>query len=309
MGTSDFAIPSLEALDKSKHQVVAVVTVPDKRAGRGRKLTPSHINNSAMNFEYPIFQPEDLSNPTFIENIKDCYADLFVVVAFRILPKILFSIPKYGSINMHPSLLPQYRGAAPIQRAIMNGETKTGITTFQISKKVDAGNILLQKEYPISINDTTGNLWKRFSVEGAKMIVETLDRIEAKEISEIIQITNTSLKAPKIQKEDCQIDWKDNATVIHNKIRALDPKPGAYTLLNGNKVKLFQSISLTNNNFKEELQLKPGEIKCYNEHLLIGTGDGIVKIEEIQFEGKRRLTLREFLLGYSKIGGETFDNK
>ncbi len=309
MGTSDFAVPSLEALDKSIHQVVAVVTVPDKPAGRGQKLTSSPIKLLAENLKYPVFQPVSLNDREFLDNIKDCFADIFVVVAFRILPEILFSIPKFGSINLHPSLLPLYRGAAPIQRAIMNCETKTGLTTFKITKRVDAGNILLQEHVLISENDTTQDLWMKCSNNGAKLLIKTIDGLMNSTLTPIKQKNEISTTAPKIKKEDCKINWTKSAIDIHNQIRALSPKPGSFTKLKSRVVKLFNS-SLSLCEYPAELsKLKPGEIRIYNHHLIIGTGFGLIKINEIQLEGKKRMPIKEYLLGNPQIGGETFDNE
>ncbi|MFQ6610388.1 MAG: methionyl-tRNA formyltransferase, partial [Fidelibacterota bacterium] len=198
MGTPDFAVPSLHAIHESRHQLVAVVTIPDKASGRGLKLQPSMVKTAALTLGYPVLQPESLSSDEFLSQVRDCYPDIIVVVAFQILPKSVFEIPKYGAVNIHASLLPKYRGAAPIQRAILAGENETGVSTFQITKKVDTGSILLQRKIEIGKNETCGELWERLSKLGAEIIVPTLDGILENKIIPVKQDNALATSAKKI---------------------------------------------------------------------------------------------------------------
>ena len=219
-GTPYFAIPSLKALHKSTHEICAVVTVPDKRYGRGLKKTSSPIKQSAEELNYSIYQPHDLKEPDFLSIMDKIGADIFVVVAYRILPDLLISIPREGAINIHASLLPKYRGAAPIHRAILNGETETGVTAFKIQKEIDTGDILLQENYKLNKNISTGEAYDDLASIGAKLIVTTLDRLDKNQLIPMPQDHTSATSAPKITPDECLIDWHKSTEIIHNQIRA-----------------------------------------------------------------------------------------
>ena len=231
-GTPDFARASLEAIHTSAHEVVGVVTVADKASGRGQKVHQSPVKTYAVEHDLPLFQPEKLRNEEFLSQIQSLNADIFVVVAFRMMPKVLFSMPRLGTFNLHASLLPDYRGAAPINYAVINGETKSGVTTFFINEKIDEGNILLQAETKISPEDNAGTLHDRLMEIGAKLVVETLDGLAEGKLTEIPQNQKENPKtAYKIFKEDTKIDWEKEVEVIHNFIRGMSPYPAAFTVL------------------------------------------------------------------------------
>ncbi len=303
-GTPDFAIPSLYALHKSRHKILAVVTIPDKPAGRGLKERSSPIKQAAEDFDYPIHQPSDLNDPDFLSIINNISADLFVVVAYRILPEKLISIPSEGAINTHASLLPKYRGAAPINHALLNGENETGVTTFKIQKKVDAGDILLQKHFKLNKNITAGEVYENLAKLGAELIVATLDQINNNKVFPIQQNHLIASSAPKISSDDCLINWNNSSERIHNQIRAFSPQPGAYTFFQNKRVKLFNSKIKLND---LPPVLYPGEIHYKNFCIYVGTGSGIIYISEIQLEGKKRLPVSQFIRGFPKITGNYFE--
>lgn len=292
MGTPDFSVPSLNALVRSKHKVSAVVTTADKERGRGQKITFTPVKQCAIENSIPLLQPEKLKDEKFISELKSYQADLFVVVAFRILPREVFSIPSKGSFNLHGSLLPKYRGAAPIQRALINGETETGLTTFMLADKVDTGNILLQKKIVIHSGDNFESLHDRMSIKGAELVLQTVDKIEAGNYELIKQDDSLASPAPKITKEICLIDWNKSAEEIHNLVRGLSPHPAAYFIHNSKVVKIYKSEIVTN------LSLKPSEFHQTKTELYIGCGKDTLRILEIQQEGKKRMSVEEFLRGF-----------
>lgn len=300
-GTPDFAVPSLQSLHASPHEVLSVVTNPDKKSGRGLKLNSSPVKKTGESLGLDIIQPDDLKDENFISYLKQINPDIYVVVAFKILPEMLLTLPVAGAINLHASLLPKYRGAAPINHAILNGETQTGLTTFQLKKKVDTGNILLQKTIPISRTATVGDLYYQLSQMGGDILIDTLNGIEKKSITPQPQNEIYTSSAPKISAKDALIDWKNSAIEIHNRIRAFTPKPGAFTFYNNKRIKLFNS-EIENT----ESSLIPGEIRYENTNLIIGTGEGSVLIKEIQMEGKKRLPVSQFIAGNQHIIGEYF---
>ncbi|MDP6570796.1 MAG: methionyl-tRNA formyltransferase [Candidatus Marinimicrobia bacterium] len=300
-GTPDFAVPSLQSLHASPHEVLSVVTNPDKKSGRGLKLNSSPVKKTGESLGLDIIQPDDLKDENFISYLKQINPDIYVVVAFKILPEMLLTLPVAGAINLHASLLPKYRGAAPINHAILNGETQTGLTTFQLKKKVDTGNILLQKTIPISRTATVGDLYYQLSQMGGDILIDTLNGIEKKSITPQPQNEIYTSSAPKISAKDALIDWKNSAIAIHNRIRAFTPKPGAFTFYNNKRIKLFNS-EIENT----ESSLIPGEIRYENTNLIIGTGEGSVLIKEIQMEGKKRLPVSQFIAGNQHIIGEYF---
>ena len=302
-GTPDFARASLEAIHTSAHEVVGVVTVADKASGRGQKVHQSPVKTYAVEHDLPLFQPEKLRNEEFLSQIQSLNADIFVVVAFRMMPKVLFSMPRLGTFNLHASLLPDYRGAAPINYAVINGETKSGVTTFFINEKIDEGNILLQAETEISPEDNAGTLHDRLMEIGAKLVVETLDGLAEGKLTEIPQNQKKNPKtAYKIFKEDTKIDWEKEVEVIHNFIRGMSPYPAAFTVLEvgGEQkiLKIFKGKFQKIEHSKEcgEIEISKNEFKIYAEN-------GVYFPEELQLEGKKRMNLKDFLNGFHSFDG------
>ncbi len=302
MGTPEFALPSLETLHNSSHKLVSVVTVPDKPVGRGRKVQASPVKRLALDYGLPVLQPADLKAPKFLEELQKLEADLFVVVAFRILPPEVFELPPKGTINLHASLLPKYRGAAPINWAIINGETETGLTTFFIQEKVDTGEIIFQKKVSIGEDETAGELHDRLARLGGEVVLETVDLIEEGKAQPSHQEGEVT-KAPKITKELCQINWKQSNRAIRNLIRGLSPNPGAYTFLNGKILKVLDSKPVDDT--KDGRQ--PGKIVNVDSKagfIEVAAGKGHLRVTEVQSEGKRRMSASEFLRGHSLREGE-----
>lgn len=306
MGTPEFAVESLDAIIKSHHEVVGVVTVPDKPAGRGKKIQFSAVKNYALENNLILLQPDKLKNPDFQEKLKKLNADVFVVVAFRMLPKEVWAMPKYGTFNLHASLLPQYRGAAPINWAIINGETESGATTFFIDEKIDTGEIIANKKTEIKPDDLAGDLHDKLMVMGATLVVETLNEIAKGDIITKKQRldSDTELKdAPKIFKNDCKIDWNLPALKIHNLIRGLSPYPAAFTGIQFEdgkiiNLKIFQSKIISGTNSS----LQPGEIHTDGSNFLhVKCGDSLVSLVSVQAEGKKRMTIEGFLNGFRHI--------
>lgn len=294
-GTPDFAVTSLSKIFESHHKVEAVVTAPDKERGRGRKVSVTPVKEFALSKNIPVLQPEKLKEEKFIEQLKQIEADLFVIVAFRILPKEVFTLPKYGSINLHGSLLPRYRGAAPIQWAIINGEKETGVTTFFLKEKVDTGDMILQKKIVIEPEDNFESLHDKMKDVGAEVLIKTISLIERGEVDEHPQNDSLASPAPKITKEICKIDWTKSAEQINNLIRGLSPIPAAFFEINGKLYKVYRS-AITN-----EPNLKIGEVKETKKEIFIGCGEGTLQLLEIQPEGRKRMTADAFLRGYSLL--------
>ena len=300
MGTPAFAVASLSALLQAKMNVVGVVTAPDKPAGRGRQLQQSAVKQFAIAHNLPILQPEKLKSPAFFEALHQWKPDLQVVVAFRMLPETIWSLPRMGTLNVHGSLLPQYRGAAPINWAIINGEKETGVTTFQLQHAIDTGAILLQDRIPIGPNSTAGEIHDTMMEVGAQLLVKTLHGLFDYQIQSVPQeqvIGNNTVKhAPKIFTKDCEIDWEKDATTIHNLIRGLAPYPGAITKIDGKIVKLF-TTRIMHTTPKEA----PG---CFvtdgKNGAKIACKDGYIELLDIQWEGKKRMPITDFLRGYRK---------
>lgn len=296
MGTPDFSIPSLKVLIESKHKVIAVVTQPDKERGRGQKVSFTPVKQFAIENNISVYQPEKLkSNLEFVKQMKNLNPDLFVVVAFRILPKEVFEIPKFGSFNLHGSYLPKYRGAAPIQWALINGETETGLTTFKLAEKVDTGNIYLQQKLKILPEDNFESLHDRMSLIGAELVLKTVQLIESGDYQLQQQDDSLASPAPKITKEICLIDFNRSAEEIHNLVRGLSPHPVAYFIHSSKVIKIYKSEIV------KVLNLKPGEIQQTKTELTIGCGKDALRILEIQLEGKKRMRIEEFLRGFSFI--------
>ncbi|MBY0432616.1 MAG: methionyl-tRNA formyltransferase [Cyclobacteriaceae bacterium] len=291
MGTPEFAVPSLEILIENKFHVVAVITAPDKPQGRGQKLMPSPVKACALKHNIPVLQPLNLKSPAFAEELKSYNANLQVVVAFRMLPEVVWSMPTLGTFNLHASLLPQYRGAAPINWAIINGEKETGVTTFFLKHEIDTGSIIFQEEEAIHENDTAGTLYERLMKKGAQLVLKTVRAIEAGNYPNQPQPESITIKhAPKIYKETCEIKWDRPSHDVRNFIRGLSPFPGAWTILNEKFFKIFNVSPLA---WKGD---GPWETD-HKSYLYVRTSDGWVSIEELQPEGKRRMTTAEFFRG------------
>ena len=298
LGTPEFAKTSLEAIHQSHHEVVGVVTVADKASGRGQKINQSPVKVFAAEKHLLVFQPEKLRNPEFLEELRKLDADVFVVVAFRMMPKVLFEMPKMGTFNLHASLLPDYRGAAPINYAIINEEEKSGATTFFINEKIDEGNILLQEELTILPDENAGSLHDRLMAMGAQLVVKTLDGLAENSIVEKPQPHVEHPKnAFKIFKEDTRIDWTKNAKEIHQFILGMSPYPAAFTTLNvGEEVK---GLKIFGGRFEISEHGKPsGSLDISKNEFKIYTADGIYFPEELQLEGKKRMNIKDFLNGF-----------
>lgn len=307
MGTPDFAVASLRALVENGYNVVGVITAADKPAGRGKKLAESAVKKYAFEQRLKVLQPEKLKNPDFIAELKEFKADLQVVVAFRMLPEIVWNMPKFGTFNLHGSLLPQYRGAAPLNWAVINGETKTGVTTFLLDKEIDTGKILFKKEIEIGENDTVGDIHDRLMGIGANLVLETVDAIADNKIQPIPQenlIAEGEIKhAPKIFREDCKIDWNKNAGEIRNLIRGLSPFPAAWSnLINRETGAEIQTKIYFARTVSVEKSGNPGIIETDGKNYLnVACKNGWLQITDLQISGKKRMKTEDFLRGFQQI--------
>lgn len=296
MGSPDFAIPSLEKLHQSGHEIVSVVSNVDKRRGRRSKPTPTVVKKKALELGLPVIEVEDLNDPEFYQQLKILNADLFVVVAFRILPTKILDLPAKGSINLHASLLPKYRGAAPIHWAIINGETKTGCTIFFLKEDVDTGQIIKQKKTEIGPNETTGDLYNRLKTMGSEILLKAVDEIEEGSAQTISQNHSKATAAPKLFTEDCKIDFQKPAQVVHNKIRGLSPFPTAWATLDDLKFNIYRS------EIGPDKKLAPGRLEMNDDDLLVGCKSGTLVLKEVQLEGKQRMNGKDFMNGYNGSG-------
>jgi methionyl-tRNA formyltransferase len=296
MGTPEFAVPSLEILIEKGWNVVAVITAPDKPKGRGQKLIPSPVKACAVKHGIPVLQPTNLKSPDFLKELKNYEADVQVVVAFRMLPESVWAMPSLGTFNLHASLLPDYRGAAPINWAIINGEKETGVTTFFLKHEIDTGSVIFQEKEPIYPEDNVGTLYGRLMVKGANLVLKTIEALAKGNLLPKIQDESLAKNhAPKLFKETCEIDWGKSAESIHNMVRGLSPYPAAWTVFEGKNCKVF----VTEIDEKNYSGLKPGDFFSDGKtHLTFQTGKGSLKILELQLEGKKRLEIGEFLRGY-----------
>jgi len=297
MGTPEFALASLGSLMQSQHRIVGVVTAPGKPAGRGRKMRYSAIKEYALSHELPLLQPTKLRDPDFVQALNNLEADLIVVVAFRMLPEIVWAMPSMGTINLHASLLPDYRGAAPINWAVINGEVESGVTTFFINEHIDTGAILLQERVPIDPEDSAGDLHDKLMIIGAHVLKKTVDMIAEDEAVAVPQDdTAMQHKAPKLTPDNCRIDWTANAESIYNHIRGLSPYPGAWCeMCNGDVVshlKVYQSAYQL-----EEHTLDPGRLIKSGNELKVAVSDGFISLLEIQLPGKRKLAIERLIHG------------
>ncbi len=289
-GTPEFAIPSLQILMNSSHSVEAVVTAPDKERGRGKKLSYTPVKQFAVDNDIKVLQPDKLKDENFIRAIR---GDLFVVVAYRILPPEVYSLPPKGAFNLHGSLLPKYRGAAPMQWALINGEKKTGLTTFFLEDKVDTGNIILQEEMFIEDEDDFGTLHDKMMIKGAGLVLQTVELIEKGEVKTSQQNDSLASPAPKITKEICQINWNKSAVEVHNLVRGLSPHPCAFFIYNEKSYKVYKT------SIKDSPLLTAGRLLQTKKEIFFGTSQGTIQILEIHPEGRKRMTTEEFLRGYS----------
>lgn len=301
MGTPVFAVPSLEILIRHNYHLGAVVTAPDKPRGRGQELSPTPVKALALRHGLPLLQPDSLKDPLFAERIRSIAPDVIVIVAFRILPKEIFTIPRLGAFNLHASLLPKYRGAAPINWAIINGEKETGVTTFFLQETVDTGSILLQARIPISDDDDAGSVHDKLAEIGAEIVLHTIRLIEQGKAVPRKQDDSLATPAPKIFKDDCRIDWSQPAEKIRNRIRGLSPYPAAFTTYNGKVIKLFKSRVRN-----EQSTAMPGTLQVTERTLSVTTSDFWLAIEELQLEGRKRMGVEEFLRGYTITSGGRF---
>ena len=301
-GTPEFAVESLHALVDNGYDVAAVVTMPDKTGGRGHKIIESDVKKYAVEQGLPVLQPEKLRDPEFIATLKDINADLFIVIAFRMMPEVVWGMPRLGTFNLHGSLLPKYRGAAPINRAIMNGETKTGVTTFFLNHEIDMGDIIDSRSIQIGENENVGSVYDRLMHLGADMVIETVKNIENGTLQSKPQPEGEFIPAPKIFKEDCRIDWHRSARDVHNQVRGLSPYPAAFTTMTDaadkkQDIKVFETRIAPD----RETLINPGQVLIDGKRLFAATSDGIVEILEVQPSGKKRMPASAFLLGYHPL--------
>jgi methionyl-tRNA formyltransferase len=295
MGTPEFAVASLETLVEHKLNIVGVITAPDKPQGRGQKIVYSPVKECALKHNIPVLQPLNLKAPEFLEELKSYNANLQIVVAFRMLPEVVWAMPALGTFNLHASLLPQYRGAAPINWAIINGEKETGVTTFFLKHEIDTGSIIFQEKEPITENDTVGTLYERLMVKGARLVLKTVNAIQEGNYPSIPQQQHVEIKhAPKIFKETCEINWNQSCDHVINFVRGLSPYPGAWSVIAGKTFKIYQVSIVKEGNENKA----PGEVHTDNKNYLhIKTKDIWVSIEELQPEGKKRMTIQDFFRG------------
>lgn len=296
MGTPEFAVPSLEILIQNGYRVVAVVTAADKPAGRGQKLTPSPVKECALRHQLPVLQPVNLKSPAFLDELKSYQANLQVVVAFRMLPEVVWSMPALGTFNLHGSLLPDYRGAAPINWAIIRGEKETGVTTFFLKHEIDTGSIIFQEREPVLDHDTAGSVYERLMHKGADLVLKTVKAIEAGNAPMVPQPQpRENTHAPKIFKDTCQINWDQPTTSVRNFIRGLSPYPGAWTMINGKTAKVLNTRAVQPSINPEA---KPGDWESDQKTFIrFCTADGYLDIIDFQPEGKKRMTPEEFFRG------------
>ena len=294
MGTPDFAVPSLKVLVENNFNVVAVITAPDKPKGRGQKLTISPVKAYSLSKDIPVLQPTNLKDPAFVALLQSYRANLQVVVAFRMLPEVVWNMPEIGTFNLHASLLPNYRGAAPINWAIINGETETGVTTFFLRHEIDTGNIIFQEKENILPDDNAGSLYERLMHKGAGLVLKTVKAIRDDNYTTQSQdLEVAAKKAPKIFKDTCMINWQSTAEDIHNFIRGLSPYPAAWTHVGDKLCKIFKSeVSHENINL-----VAPGDYRVQDNNLYFKTSDNLIKVEELQVQGKKRMKTIEFLRG------------
>ena len=298
MGTPDFAVATLDAIVKAGFEVVGVITAPDKPAGRGRKLQQSAVKKYALEHNLKVLQPTNLKNEEFVKELETLKANLQIVVAFRMLPKIVWQMPEFGTFNLHASLLPDYRGAAPINWAIINGETKTGVSTFFIDEKIDTGNIILNEEVAIGENEIVGELHDRLMLVGSELVVKTVQLIEKGTVETKKQPAADTKPAPKIFTDTCRIDWNESIDTIFNLIRGLNPYPAAWTTLVNNS----DQIKLKIYNVEKELEehsYQPGKVLASKSEVKIAVKNGYINIKSLQLAGKKKMDTKSLLNGFT----------
>lgn len=296
MGSPEFAVPSLEKLYATKHTISAVVSNVDKRRGRGKSLSPTPVKAKALELGLPVIEVDDLKSVEFANRISELAPDLLVVVAFRVLPVSILKIPKIGSVNLHASLLPKYRGAAPIHWAIIHGEEKTGCTIFFLDEKVDTGKVVLQRETEIGWEETTGDVYERLRLMGSDALVDAIHMIDSGSYQLAAQNDAEATPAPKLFKEHCRIDFTKSVDEVHNLIRGLSPFPTAFAMLEDEKINFYKAKP------GPDANIDAGEILIKNEQFLVGCADGTIELLELQFPGKRRMSADDFLAGNSVSG-------
>lgn len=295
MGTPDFAVPALEKLIEAGHKIKAVVTQPDRQRGRGKEVLYSPVKECALKYDIPVLQPVKIKAPEAVEQLRAYRADIFVVAAFgQILSREILDMPRYGCVNIHASLLPRYRGAAPIQWAVINGEDKTGVTIMQMDEGLDTGDIITQKEVLIGQEETGESLFEKLSVIGADLLVETLEMIGRDEVTKRKQDPSLSTYARMLKKEDGRIDWSRTSKQIEQQIRGMNSWPSAYTIWNGKTLKIWKA------QWNQSVHAHvPGTIlSVEKESVAVACGEGVIRILELQLEGKKRMPVKDFLLGY-----------
>jgi len=296
MGTPEFAVASLDALVKAGSNIVGVITAPDKPAGRGMELQQSAVKKYAVENNLHVLQPEKLKNPAFLEELRSLQADLQIVVAFRMLPEVVWNMPPLGSVNLHGSLLPQYRGAAPINWAVINGEKETGVTTFKLKHEIDTGDILLQESFPIAETDNAGDVHDRMKEIGAQLLVKTVKGLADKSLKEKPQPKDEGQlhHAPKIFTETCKINWNKTVDEVYNLIRGLAPYPAAFTFLQDKKLKIYKAEKI-----RIATKDAAGDFKTDSKsYLHFACSDGYISVLELQLEGKKKMAIADFLRGY-----------
>lgn len=307
MGTPEFAVPSLKILHEHKYDIAAVVTAPDRPRGRGQQVTFTPVKELALQRGFQIFQPDNLKDPGFINEIGSLKPDIVVVVAFRILPQEVFRIPRMGSFNLHASLLPKYRGAAPINWAIIKGETETGVTSFLLEEKVDTGFVVLQARVRIGPDETAGDLYDKLAEVGAEIVLQTVRLMELGKAQPRQQDHTLASPAPKIMKEHCKIEWKSSSQQVHNFVRGLSPTPCAWTKHRETLLKVYRTGLINSVSATSEKKEAGHVVHVGGEDFIVQTGDGMVKLLELQQEGKRQLPVGEFLRGYDVRAGDKFE--
>ncbi|MFD3000527.1 methionyl-tRNA formyltransferase [Pontibacter toksunensis] len=297
MGTPDFAVPTLQTLVEHKYDVVAVITAPDRPSGRGQKLHQSPVKEYAVAQNIPVLQPTNLKSEAFLDELRSYQANLQIIVAFRMLPEVVWAMPELGTFNIHGSLLPQYRGAAPINWAIINGEKETGVTSFFLKHEIDTGDLIFQERVPILEEDDFGSVYEKLKYEGARLALRTVQAIERDEVQPQPQVTSAETKhAPKIFKETCEINWNQPAYEVRNFIRGLSPYPAAWTRFDDKTFKIFKTEVLDNTAYG----LAPGQINTDNKTFLhVQTTDGALAVLDLQMEGKKRMPVQNLLRGYT----------
>lgn len=308
MGTPEFAVPSLRGLLESEHEIVAVVTQPDRPKGRHLHLSPSPVKELASENHLPVLQPSTLNDESFKRKIDELRPDLVVVVAYgQIIPGWLLRLPRYGCVNVHASLLPKYRGAAPIQRAIMDGCEITGVTTIFMDEGLDMGDILLQSAVPVGPDDTAGDLSERLSRLGAELLLTTIEGLSREAITPVEQDEKIATYAPKVAKEEAFIDWSLSAESVRNLIRALNPQPGAYTFYKGKRLKIWEALS----GVSSREDLKPGIVLEVDARrgFVVACGQGELLVSRVQLEGRQAMTATEFCRGHEVKAGEKLGSK